>query len=58
MTNSPFFRVAAGVPPCAVADPHKNAQEILALAERASRDSVAVIAFPELCMTGYTARDL
>lgn len=58
MSTNRFLRVAAGIPPCAVANPHKNAREVVALAKKAACDSVAVMAFPELCLTGYTARDL
>ena len=53
-----FFRVAAGVPACAVAHPKVNAERIIELAKSAHKGGVHVLAFPELCLTGYTARDL
>jgi NAD+ synthase (glutamine-hydrolysing) len=36
----------------------RNAQAIITLAKQAAQRRVAVVAFPELCLTGYTARDL
>jgi NAD+ synthase (glutamine-hydrolysing) len=53
-----FLRVAAAVPTLRVADCDFNAQRILALLGEAERQQVAVVVFPELCLTGYTCADL
>ena len=53
-----FVRVAAASPSVRVADCGFNAQRILAMLERAQDQDVAVLVFPELCLTGYTCADL
>lgn len=53
-----FLRVAAATPHVAVADCAANALRILALAEKAEQETVAVLVFPELSLTGYTCADL
>lgn len=53
-----FARVSVAVPTVAVAAPTKNAAAIAALWARAHDDGAAVVVFPELCLPGYTARDL
>jgi NAD+ synthase (glutamine-hydrolysing) len=53
-----FLRVAAAVPRLRVADCAFNAERIVALLGRAETDGVAVVVFPELCVTGYTCADL
>ena len=53
-----FVRVAAASPSLHVADCTYNAQRLLAMMERAEREAVAVLVFPELCLTGYTCADL
>ncbi len=53
-----FVRVAAGVPRTLVADCAHNADRILGLMRRAEAEGVAVLALPELCLTGYTCGDL
>ena len=53
-----YYRVAAAVNKTTVANPQKNAEEILALTEEASQKEVSVVVFPELTLTGYTASDL
>ena len=53
-----YYRVAAAVNHTTVANPHKNAQEILALIQEAKQKEVSVVVFPELTLTGYTASDL
>ncbi len=53
-----FIRVAAAVPVVALADPDKNAERICALIDKADRKEVSLLAFPELCVTGYTCADL
>ncbi|MGE0434032.1 MAG: NAD(+) synthase [Planctomycetota bacterium] len=64
--NRPFFslyshgmvRVAVGVPECRVADPAFNAQQTVALLERASAQHALLVVFPELGLTAYTCDDL
>jgi len=53
-----LLRVAAASPWLRVADCAANAQRILALLARAEREGVALLVFPELCLTGYTCGDL
>ncbi len=53
-----FVRVAAASPSVRVADCGFNTQRILAMMERARDQDVAVLVFPELCLTGYTCADL
>jgi len=53
-----FVRLAAASPSMRVADCDYNAQHIIALMARAEREGVAVLVFPELCLTGYTCADL
>src|SRR5262249_49763168 len=53
-----FVRVAAASPALRVADCAYNARRLLAMMERAEREAVAVLVFPELCLTGYTCADL
>lgn len=53
-----FYRVASATNKTVVANPQKNALEILKLLEQAHREDVSIIVFPELTLTGYTASDL
>jgi len=53
-----YYRVASAVNHTTVANPIKNAKEILALIKQAYAQEVCVIVFPELTLTGYTASDL
>lgn len=53
-----FIKVAAAAPKVTVADPSANLQEILALHAEADREGVALLVYPELCLTGYTCADL
>ena len=53
-----FARVAACTVPVAVADPAKNAHEILAQARECHDEAVAVAVFPELSLSGYAIEDL
>ena len=58
MTHHGFVRVAAAVPALRVADCAFNVEHILGLMVRAQEEGVAVLVFPELCLTGYTCADL
>ncbi|MGH9425044.1 MAG: nitrilase-related carbon-nitrogen hydrolase, partial [Terriglobia bacterium] len=53
-----FARVAAASPAMQVADCEYNAQHIIEMMTRAEHEDVAVLVFPELCITGYTCADL
>ena len=58
MSNYGFLRVAAATPTLRVADCAYNAGRIVSLMERAQAEGVALVAFPELSVTGYTCADL
>ncbi|GAC1540654.1 MAG: NAD(+) synthase [Herpetosiphon sp.] len=53
-----FVRAAVGVPMLRVADPLFNAERTIELAQRASALNAAVVLFPELGISSYTADDL
>jgi len=53
-----FVRVAACVPQVAVAEPAKNADQVLALLTKADGAGVALMVFPELCLSAYAIDDL
>jgi len=56
--NYGFVKVAAAVPPVKVADCQYNAEQIEKMINEAEEKGVQIIAFPELCITGYTCADL
>jgi NAD+ synthase (glutamine-hydrolysing) len=53
-----FARVSAAVPVCRVGDARFNAERTVELLRRSHEQGDAVVVFPELGLTGYTARDL
>jgi NAD+ synthase (glutamine-hydrolysing) len=53
-----FVRVAAASPALRVADCDYNTAEIKRVIERARRQNVQILCFPELCITAYTCGDL
>ena len=53
-----FIRIACAVPPVKVGDVKKNVQDICVYMEKAQRQNVDVLLFPELSVTGYTCGDL
>ena len=53
-----FVRVGAAVPPVRVVDFEFNREQTLALWRQAHDDGVAVLFFPELGLSAYTAGDL
>src|SRR5579883_1724005 len=53
-----FIRVATCTPKLKVANPQFNAGEIIAQMQKAEEQNVAILLFPELCITGYTCGDL
>ena len=52
------WRIAVATPRLHLGNPSANAEEHLAVACAAAEKGVAVLAFPELSMTGYTCGDL
>jgi len=56
--NYGFVKVAAAVPPVKVADCQYNTEQIEKMINEAEEKGVQIIAFPELCITGYTCADL
>ena len=53
-----FVKVAAATPVIRVADVEFNTKSIIECIEKASEKGTKVLAFPELCVTGYTCGDL
>src|SRR5712691_8943454 len=53
-----FARVATCVPRVAIADPAKNGDQVAAMVADGDRDGVAVMLFPELCLSAYAIDDL
>ncbi|MFC2057355.1 NAD(+) synthase [Campylobacterota bacterium] len=53
-----YYRVASAVNITTVANPAKNAEEVIKLIQEAHTKEVSVVVFPELTLTGYTASDL
>jgi NAD+ synthase (glutamine-hydrolysing) len=58
MLHFGFARMMAAAPRLRVADCAYNAERIVDILARAERDSVALVVFPELAVTGYTCADL
>ena len=56
--NYGFVNVAAAVPSVRVADVRFNVAEIEKQLAKAEADSVEVVVFPELSLTGYSCQDL
>jgi NAD+ synthase (glutamine-hydrolysing) len=53
-----YVRIAAAVPLVAIGDPAENASRTIELVRRASEQNVALVVFPELGLSAYTAEDL
>jgi len=53
-----FVRVAVATPKVRVADTRFNAEQTIAMLEKAQREQVALVVFPELGLTAYTCADL
>ncbi|MET0337035.1 MAG: nitrilase-related carbon-nitrogen hydrolase, partial [Caulobacter sp.] len=53
-----FVRTATCVPKVRLADPAVNARSILELVKKGQEQGVALMAFPELGLTGYSIDDL
>jgi NAD+ synthase (glutamine-hydrolysing) len=53
-----FVRIGACVPQVGVADPAYNADQVLGLLAAGDADGVALMVFPELCLSAYAIDDL
>src|SRR5712691_13067400 len=53
-----FVRIGACVPPVMIAEPARNANEALALVQKGDKAGVALMVFPELCLSAYAIDDL
>lgn len=53
-----YVKVAAATPVTRVGDCQRNGEGVIDLMRRAADDGAALVAFPELCLTGYTLEDL
>ena len=53
-----FYRVASAVNLTTIANPNKNAYEIIKLIKESYQKDVSIVLFPELTLIGYTASDL
>jgi NAD+ synthase (glutamine-hydrolysing) len=53
-----YLRVGAGIPGLRVADVDTNVKGIIDLIQKARKEGVQVVAFPEMAITGYTLGDL
>ena len=56
--NHGFVRVAACVPPVAVAEPARNADQALSLVAAGDQAGIGLMVFPELCLSAYAIDDL
>src|SRR5215469_8483896 len=53
-----FVRIGACVPHVAVAEPGRNAENVLELLADGDKARVALMVFPELCLSAYSIEDL
>src|SRR3981189_1408922 len=53
-----FVRVGACVPQVAVAEPAKNGDQVLELLAKGDKAGLALMVFPELCLSAYAIDDL
>ena len=53
-----FIRVGACVPHVAVTEPRRNAENVLGLLAEGDKAQVALMVFPELCLSAYAIDDL
>ena len=56
--NHDFVRMAVGIPLVRVADPSFNAEQTIALMEKAASQRAVLALFPELGLTAYSCDDL
>ena len=53
-----FVKVAVGTPSIRLADCAYNAERIFELAKKAEAEEAKLLVLPELCVTGYSCKDL
>jgi NAD+ synthase (glutamine-hydrolysing) len=53
-----FIRLGACVPQVAVTEPRRNADNVLGLLDQGDKTRVALMVFPELCLSSYAIDDL
>ena len=53
-----FVKIATATPVTRVADCKHNAQEIISIIDKVSKEAAEIIAFPELCITSCSCGDL
>src|SRR6202158_2688666 len=53
-----FVRIGACVPQVAIAEPARNADQALVLVAAGDKAGVALMVFPELCLSAYAIDDL
>ncbi|MCR5452543.1 MAG: NAD(+) synthase, partial [Lachnospiraceae bacterium] len=53
-----FVRVGAFVPEVSLADVSSNVKNIIKIISQEAKGGVKVMAFPELCITGYSCGEL
>ncbi len=53
-----FVQIACASPKVHIADPVRNADELIRLTKEADKNGTALILYPELSLTGYTCGDL
>jgi NAD+ synthase (glutamine-hydrolysing) len=53
-----FIRIGACVPHVAVTEPRRNADNVLGLLDEGDKARVALMVFPELCLSAYAIDDL
>lgn len=58
MKNYGFVKVGAASPRLRVADTYYNLEEIKKIIDKAEKEKVSVLVFPELCIPAYTCGDL
>jgi NAD+ synthase (glutamine-hydrolysing) len=58
MRKNPVLKVAAVTPRVWLADPAKNAEEIIRCVDEAAEAGSDIVVFPEMCLTGATCGDL
>jgi len=53
-----FYKIAAGVPSLKVADVDYNSNQIKQIWSQADLEGLALVGFPELCLSSYSCQDL
>src|SRR5882724_11120385 len=53
-----FIRIGACVPPCPIPSPPRNAENVLSLLAAGDQARIALMVFPELCLSAYAIDDL